>query len=102
MKKELADKIQSDPDFQALIHHRTRTNWTMALVIIVVYFAFILMIAYHPQLLGAKISSGSEISVGIVAGFLIIVFAFVMTGLYVRKANAIYDALTARIKETAK
>lgn len=102
MKKELAEQIQSDPDFQALIHHRTRMNWTMALIVIVVYFAFILLIAYYPQLLAIKIAAGSEISVGIVAGFLIIVFAFLMTGLYVRKANAMYDALTARIKETAK
>jgi uncharacterized membrane protein (DUF485 family) len=102
MKKELAEQIQSDPDFQALIHHRTRTNWIMAITVIVVYFVFILMIAYYPQLLAIKISAGSEISVGIVAGFLIIVFAFLMTGLYVRRANATYDELTARIKETAR
>ncbi|ANJ66826.1 hypothetical protein A9404_05040 [Halothiobacillus diazotrophicus] len=102
MNKELAEQIQSDPDFQALVRHRTRTNWIMAITVIVVYFAFILMIAYFPKMLGTKIAAGSEISVGIVAGFLIIVFSFLMTGLYVRKANATYDALTARIKETAQ
>jgi uncharacterized membrane protein (DUF485 family) len=65
-----------------------------------VYFTFILLIAYQPQLLATKISAGSTISVGIVAGFLIIVFSFVMTGLYVHKANTQFDALTAKIKES--
>lgn len=102
MKKELAELIQSNPDFQTLVHQRTRTNWRMALTVIVVYFTFILLIAYYPQLLAMKVSAGSEISVGLVAGFLIIVFAFLMTGLYVRKANATFDALTARIKESAQ
>jgi uncharacterized membrane protein (DUF485 family) len=100
MKADLAERIASDPDFQHLIKRRTGYGWMMAFIIMVVYFTFIMMIAYNPQLLATKISTGSTISVGIVAGFLIIIFSFVMTGLYVHKANSQFDEITAKIKES--
>lgn len=100
MKADLAERIASDPDFQHLIKRRTGYGWMMALIIMVVYFTFIMVIAYNPQLLAAKIYAGSTISVGIVAGFLIIIFSFVMTGLYVHKANSQFDEITAKIKES--
>ncbi|MBD3815102.1 MAG: DUF485 domain-containing protein [Halothiobacillus sp.] len=99
-KADLAERIASDPDFQHLIKRRTGYGWMMAFIIMLVYFTFILLIAYNPQLLATKISAGSTISVGIVAGFLIIIFSFVMTGLYVHKANAQFDEITAKIKES--
>ncbi|OYV25514.1 MAG: hypothetical protein B7Z82_08300, partial [Halothiobacillus sp. 20-54-6] len=48
-----------------------------------------------------KIAADSPISWGILIGFLMLVFAFVLTGLYVHKANTQFDALTTKIKESA-
>lgn len=100
MKTDLAERIANDPDFQDLIKRRTGYGWMMAFIIMLVYFTFIMLIAYKPHLLATKIAAGSTISVGIVAGFVIIVFSFVMTGLYVHKANTQFDEITAKIKES--
>ncbi len=101
MKSDLAERIANNPDFQELVRRRTGYGWMMAALMIVVYFAFILTIAYFPSLLAIKIAAGSPISLGILLGFLILVFAFVLTGLYVHKANTQFDELTDKIKESA-
>lgn len=101
MKSDLAERIANNPDFHELVRRRTGYGWIMASIMIVVYFAFILAIAYFPSLLAIKITAGSPISIGILIGFLILVFAFVLTGLYVHKANTQFDELTDKIKESA-
>ncbi|MEW6765749.1 MAG: DUF485 domain-containing protein [Pseudomonadota bacterium] len=102
MQPDLAARIQADPRFQELVSKRSGYNWMMAIVMMVIYYAFILFIAFNPAALGAKIATGSVISIGIVVGFLVIIAAFVLTGIYVRRANSEFDVLTAQIKENAK
>ncbi|MHB1229395.1 MAG: DUF485 domain-containing protein [Halothiobacillus sp.] len=101
MKSDLAERIASNPDFQNLVRQRTGYGWMMAMIMIIIYFAFILSIAYFPSILAIKIAADSPISWGILIGFLMLVFAFVLTGLYVHKANTQFDALTTKIKESA-
>lgn len=61
------------------------------------------MIAYGPQLLGAKISSTSSITWGIPIGVGLILSAFVLTAIYVRRANGEFDDLNnAILKEAAQ
>jgi uncharacterized membrane protein (DUF485 family) len=102
MKSDLAERIANNPDFKELVRRRTGYGWMMAAIMIVVYFAFILAIAYFPSVLAIKITAGSPISWGILIGFLILVFAFVLTGFYVHKANTQFDELTDKIKESAQ
>ncbi|HET18989.1 MAG TPA: DUF485 domain-containing protein [Chromatiales bacterium] len=102
MQPELAARIQADPRFQELVSKRSRYNWTMAIIMMAIYYVFILFIAFNPTALGAKLGEGTVLSVGILTGFLIIISAFVLTGIYVRRANSEFDALTAQIKENAK
>ena len=51
------------------------------------YVAFILLIAFEPQLLGTRISADSPITWGIPMGVGLILSAFVLTGIYVQRAN---------------
>ncbi|MEW6446200.1 MAG: DUF485 domain-containing protein [Pseudomonadota bacterium] len=102
MQADLVARVQADPRFQELVQKRTRYNWTMAIIMMIVYYVFILFIAFNPSALAAKLGAGTVMSVGILTGFLIIVFAFILTGIYVRRANSEFDALTAQIKENAK
>ena len=69
--------------------------------VFVLYFGFILLVAFAPKFLGTPIGSG-VMTIGIPIGLFVIVSAFVLTGLYVRKANSEYDALVRRIVEEAK
>jgi len=102
MKKEQVQAIKNDPNFQELVTKRSTFAWTLTLAMLVVYFAFILTIAFNPSALGAPLSADSVTTVGIPVGIVIIIFAFILTGIYVRRANSEFDELTEKIKQAAK
>ena len=102
MRKEQVETIKSDPNFQELVTKRSKFAWTLTIAMLVVYFAFILAIAFDPSALGTPLGDDTVTTVGIPVGVAIIVFAFALTGIYVRRANTEFDALTAKIKEKAK
>jgi len=102
MQKELVDKIKNDPDFQELTQKRSRFAWTLTVTILVVYFAFILTIAFNPSALGTPLSDDAVTTVGIPVGIAVIIIAFSLTGIYVKRANTEFDDLTNKIKAKAK
>jgi uncharacterized membrane protein (DUF485 family) len=64
---------------------------------LVIYFGFILLVAFAKPLLATKIGDGVT-SFGIILGLGVIVSAFVLTGIYVQRANSRFDELTRRLK----
>jgi len=80
--------------------HRARWRVALALTgaVIVVYFGFILLIAYRRDLLAIRLAPG--LSLGIVLGALVIVASWLLTWAYVRWANTTYDAALERIRES--
>ncbi|MFD2182434.1 DUF485 domain-containing protein [Rhodoplanes azumiensis] len=90
------DTIKSDPQFQELVSKRSRFAWTLTVAMLVIYFGFIFIIAFAPGLLAAKIGSGVT-TVGIPIGLGVIVSAFLLTGIYVRRANSEFDDITTNI-----
>src|SRR5438552_18371927 len=88
--------IQRDPDYQELVRRRSSFGWTLSLIMLVIYFGFILLVAYAPKFLGTPLGSGVT-TIGIPVGLFVIVLAFVLTGIYVRKANSSYDVLIRKI-----
>jgi uncharacterized membrane protein (DUF485 family) len=102
MKQELVDRIKNDPDFHYLVKTRSSFAWTLTIIMLVIYFGFVLTIAFDPKLLGTPLSVGSVTSIGIPVGVAVIVIAFVLTGIYTRRANGEFDELTAKIKAKAK
>jgi uncharacterized membrane protein (DUF485 family) len=102
MKQEMVDRIKNDPDYVHLVKTRSKFAWTLTIVMLVIYFGFVLVIAFDPKLLGVPLSANSVTTVGIPVGIGVILSAFVLTGIYVRRANGEFDTLTAKIKEKAK
>lgn len=92
-------KIQENPKFQELVKRRSKFAWQLSAIILVVYYAFILTIAFYPEVLGIPILSGMVTTIGIPVGMFIILLAFILTGLYVRRANNEFDKLTKEIVE---
>ncbi|MCW6511038.1 DUF485 domain-containing protein [Lichenifustis flavocetrariae] len=88
-----------DPNFKALVQERSRFAWTMSIVMVVVYLAFILLVAFAHDLMATTIGGG-PLSLGIVLGLAVIVFAFLLTGIYVVRANGRYDDLTRKLTGT--
>ncbi len=87
MSADLYEKVKKNPKFHQLIAQRSRLAWGLSSIILLIYFTFILLIAFAPDFLGQTINNSSIISIGIPIGVFIIVTAFILTGIYVRKAN---------------
>jgi uncharacterized membrane protein (DUF485 family) len=96
------EAIQKNPKFQQLVQQRSSLGMTLSIAMFVIYFGFILLVAFAPGVLGASLTGGVT-TIGIVIDVLVILAAFVLTGFYVSRANSVYDALTAQIvKESVK
>ncbi|HEC85805.1 MAG: DUF485 domain-containing protein [Candidatus Parabeggiatoa sp. nov. 2] len=102
MQPELVEKVKNNPKYHELVSKRSRFAWILSIIMLVIYYAFILVIAFSPQSLAVKVSESSVITVGIPIGLLIIISAFVLTSIYVWRANTEFDNLTNQIKEELK
>ncbi|TDV63256.1 DUF485 domain-containing protein [Pseudomonas sp. LP_7_YM] len=94
--------IQNSPRFKELVSKRERFAWTLSAIMLGLYAAFILLIAYGPQILGAKLSVTSSITWGMPIGVGLIISAFVLTAIYVRRANGEFDELNNAILKEAQ
>lgn len=102
MQKNMVDKIKANPDYQELVSKRTSFSIKLTIAMLVVYFGFILTIAFEPSALAVPLSGDSVTTVGIPIGMAVIVFAFILTGIYTKRANGEFDDLANKIKESVK
>lgn len=102
MSKQSYERIRQNPKFQELCAKRSRFAWTLSAVMLIVYYSFIAIIAFSPATLGTPVSAGSVTTVGIYVGLGIIVLSFVLTGIYVNKANGEFDALNQEVLDEVK
>lgn len=76
-------------ELQVLVRARTRVAFALTLAVFLVYFGFIAAVAFARDTLGALVAPG--LSLGILLGALVIVAAWLLTWVYVRWANTVYD-----------
>jgi uncharacterized membrane protein (DUF485 family) len=100
MDLKLAEKIKSNAAYRELVRKRSRLGWTLTALVLVVYYGYVLLIAFDKQFLAAKMGAG-VMTWGMPVGLFVIVFTVVVTGFYVRRANSTYDQLTEQIKREA-
>jgi uncharacterized membrane protein (DUF485 family) len=75
---------------EAVSAARWRIAVTLTVAMMVVYFGFVLLVAFDKPLLGTTLMPG--LSLGILLGALVIVVAWVLTWIYISWANAHYDS----------
>ena len=97
-KKELK-KILQDTEFQHLVKTVTKTSLIFTATIMIIYYFFILLLAYGKEFLAQPISKGSATTIGIPIGIGVIVAAWILTGLYVFWANKNYDPMVKKLRE---
>ncbi|WP_439541954.1 DUF485 domain-containing protein [Hyphomicrobium sp.] len=98
----LIERVSRDPEFRDLERRRSRFAWTLTFIMVAIYFGFILTVAFAPAVLAQPLVDGGITTLGIPLGVGVILAAFVLTGLYVRRANSDFDATTERIIERLK
>ena len=100
MDLERVEKIRSSTAYRELVRKRSTLGWTLTALVLVIYYGYVLLIAFNKEMLAAKIGAGVT-TWGMPIGLFVIVFTVVITGFYVRRANSAYDELTDQIKREA-
>ncbi|WP_293442002.1 DUF485 domain-containing protein [Persephonella sp.] len=99
MKKEDLKKILQDHEFQSLMKKVSFVSLFFTAAIMVVYYSFILLLAYGKEFLSKPLYEGSATTLGIPIGIGVIIAAWVLTGLYVYWANKNYDPMVKKLRE---
>lgn len=103
MSEAISNKIQKNPKYLELAKRRGRLAWTLSAIVCVIFYGFILMIAFTPAILTAPYAAGSVIPMGLIMGVGVIVVSCLTTGIYVFQANTSFDPLFEQIvKEASK
>ena len=98
----VVDKIQKHPKYLELRKKRNTFGWSLTLLMMIVYYGYIALIAFNKPFLAQPIGGGVT-SLGVPIGMGVIIFTIVITGIYVRRANSEFDALTTEIlKDVSK
>ena len=100
MSDPVIAKIQSHPKYHELRAKRNSFGWMLTILMLIVYYGYIALIAFDKSFLAKPIGSGVT-TLGIPLGMGVIIFTIVITGIYVRRANSEYDALTHDILKDA-
>ncbi|MBS0592673.1 MAG: DUF485 domain-containing protein [Proteobacteria bacterium] len=98
MENDLAQRIASNPKYQELKAKRSSFGWKLTIAMLVVYYGFILLIAFDKELLATRMGSG-VMTWGMPIGLAVIVFTIVITAIYVRRANSEFDQLADQINK---
>jgi uncharacterized membrane protein (DUF485 family) len=101
MHDSMIERVQNNPKFHTLVAIRSKFSWMLTIAMLVIYYGFILLIAFSPATLGTPLGNGVT-TLGIPLGIFVILSAFVLTGIYVRRANTEFDQLTQEVVEDAK
>src|SRR5215216_5174658 len=98
MAENEENAVLSNANFQALVRERTSFGWILTIIMLVIYYGFILLVAFGKDFLATKIGGGVT-SVGMVIALLVILSAVVLTGIYTFRANSRYDDLAEQLRK---
>ena len=84
-----------DTELRDLDRARWRVALSLTAAMVVIYFGFLLLVAYGRPVLAVQMVPG--LSLGILLGALVIVASWALTWIYVRWANRHYDPRVAAL-----
>ena len=98
MEANLAVRIAAHPTYQKLKSTRSTLGWWLAAAMMVVYYGFIVLVAYFKPLMSTRIGDGVT-TWGMPIGLFVIVFTVVITAIYARRANSEFDRLSEELNK---
>ena len=101
MVDSVAARVEANPKYHKLVSMRSTYSIWMTIAVMVVYYGYILLIAFDKEWLGRKLAAGMTTSIGIPLGVGVIVITVILTNIYVRRANTEFDQLNAEIIKEA-
>lgn len=91
-----AAEVVASPEFRALVKRRWSVSLVMLVLLFVCYYGFVLLVAGNKEFVSQKI--GESTTLAIPLGVAVIVFAWLLTAIYVAWANRSYDPEVERLK----
>jgi uncharacterized membrane protein (DUF485 family) len=92
--------IRVNPKFRELEVRRSRLAWWSFAIVLAAYYGLMVVVAFWPHLLHAPLAEGRVVTIAVPIGAAIILVSWLLTGLYVYRANA-FDALNEQIRREA-
>jgi uncharacterized membrane protein (DUF485 family) len=96
MSSEIYARIQQNPKFKELVSKRERLAWTLTGIVLVLFFGLFMTVAFYPSVLAIRLGGG-YVTTGLLIGFSQFVLFWLLTAVYVRRANSKFDALTEQV-----
>jgi uncharacterized membrane protein (DUF485 family) len=95
-------RVRANRNFQELCRSRSQLAWILSAVMLVLYYGFVLLVAFGQDFLAEKIWADGVMTIGLPIGLGVILVAIALTGIYVWRANAYFDVLTRRVIEETR
>ncbi|EIT71926.1 MULTISPECIES: DUF485 domain-containing protein [Hydrocarboniphaga] len=97
MPQTLSHPMLRHPKFLTLVRSRRRYSLLLSAIVLGSYYAFMATVAFQPRWLATPLSTDSALTVGWPIGTGLIVGSWLLTGLYVRRANRDFDVLSREL-----
>lgn len=101
MNNKLVERIENNPKYQELVSKRNSFGIKLGIFVLVMFYAFILTIAFNKEVLATRIGEGLT-TIAFPIALAILVISFITTLIYVKRANGEFEDLTNDIKEDVK
>jgi uncharacterized membrane protein (DUF485 family) len=98
----VVEHIGANPKFHQLVRLRSRLSWSMFYVVTALYYLLMMTVAFYPDVLRTRISADSVVTIGWPLGAGVIVISWLLTGLYIRRANNELEPLNEAILKELK
>lgn len=112
IQQDARNQLLSSHAFRHLVARRWRTSLVLTLLLFVLYYGYILLIAYDKPLLAVRgdraprpaaagtVRPDFAVPLGIPLGAAVIAGSWILTAIYVVWANRHYDPEVARLRES--
>jgi cation/acetate symporter len=96
------ERMRNNPKFQELVTTRGRFAWTLSIIVLTLFYGFVMTVAFNPTALGQPVSEGAMLTVGVAVELFLFVLFWLLSALYVRRANGEFDSLTEEVIRQAQ
>ncbi|WP_374487055.1 DUF485 domain-containing protein [Zoogloea sp.] len=101
MSAEIYRKVRANPRFSELEGKRSRFAYLLSAVVLITYYAMMMLVAFAPEVMRTPISAGSTLTIGVPIGAVIIIGSWLLTGWFVSRSNGEFDRLNNEIIQEA-
>ncbi|RPJ03986.1 MAG: DUF485 domain-containing protein [Deltaproteobacteria bacterium] len=102
MSSAMYERMRVNPKFQKLVQVRGNFQWTLSIIVLVMFYGYFMVIAFAPEFLGQKISADSMWPIGYTVELFLFVFFWLTTLYYVYRANTEFDAMSQDLIKDAQ